>query len=165
MIALAIAASIPWAAITTVSCGQAVGTAFHIGGGRYITAAHVVNNGECTIAGLPAPKVAVIPELDFAEVGGPVDRPKFDISCDGFGAGKEYLAIGYALGKLRVTLPLLNSAFGKDGNNSMFVGGDMIPGMSGGPMIDRAYRVSGINLQRWPSGARSLSETYLCGAK
>lgn len=156
---------IPWGAINIIQCGNAVGTAFHIGDGRYITAAHVVSHGDCAIGGFPVRLVHQDGKLDTAELIGAVAPEKFEIDCSGFRPNQHYLAIGYAGGVVRLDLPLIYSAFGRDpeGTNGMFVGPDSQPGMSGGPLINEDYQVSGIVQQRWPSRARALADTYLCG--
>jgi S1-C subfamily serine protease len=159
---------IPYAAITLVRCGDFAGTAFHIGNGRYITAYHVIAEGgnECTIGLNKVTVAGVEKSLDVAELRGPVIDAKFQLNCSGFKPGHEYLAVGYAGGVYRTNLPLIYSTFGHDpeNGNGQFIGADMIPGMSGGPLVGEDYRVSGINLQRWPSRARDLRDTYLCGA-
>lgn len=158
--------NLPWAAIVVVQCGEATGTAFHIGNGRYITAAHVVAFGSCSIGGSPASLAGVNRDLDIAEVSGPPDRPKLDIDCHGFEVSHQYLSIGYPYGLTRMIFPLIYSAFGRDpdNGNGMFIGADVIPGMSGGPLLNENYRVAGIVNQRWPSRSRPLSDTYLCGS-
>jgi S1-C subfamily serine protease len=159
---------IPYVAIRLVQCGNALGTAFHIGNGRYITANHVVSGGTlpCRIGGEEAPVVYQGKARDIAELRGPVLATRFDLDCDGFKAGAEYMAIGMAFGSARTNIPMLYSAFGNDpdNGNGQFIGAEMIPGMSGGPMIDRRFRVAGVNLQRWPSRALDLRDSYLCRA-
>jgi hypothetical protein len=162
------APQIPYSAIRLVQCGNALGTAFHIGNGRYITANHVITGGSlpCHIGGEDAPVVYQGKGLDIAELRGPILGTRFDLDCDGFKTGTEYLAIGMAFGSARTNIPMVYSAFGKDpdNGNGQFIGAEMIPGMSGGPMIDQSYRVAGVNLQRWPSRALDLHDSYLCGA-
>jgi hypothetical protein len=104
---------------------------------------------------------------DIAELSGPVISEKFEIDCAGYRSGREYLAVGYANGEYRTQFPLIYSAFGRDpeSGNGMFIGADVIPGMSGGPMINGQFRVTGIVNQRWPSRSRALADTYLCGGK
>jgi S1-C subfamily serine protease len=158
--------TIPWDAIVLVSCKEATGTAFHIGGGRYVTANHVVvqGGGGCSINGKDATVTGQDEKNDVAELSGPVIAAKFELDCDGFKAGQEYLAVGFAGGETLTRLPLLYSAFGRDpGNgNGQFIGAETIPGMSGGAMISLSIRVAGIVTQRWPSRARALADTYLC---
>ena len=163
----ALPAQVPWDAIKIIDCGKSLGTAFHIGNGRYITAHHVLSEGggPCTIGGDKLTLAGDDPAHDLTEFHGPVIDAKLELNCAGFKPGEQYLAIGYALGQVRTTIPLIFSAFGDDpgGGNGMLVGADLIPGMSGGPTLGTDYRVHGIGLQRWPSRARDISETYLCG--
>ena len=157
---------IAYGAVARVLCGPLSGTAFHIGNGRYITALHVVSNApdECTIGTQKVTVTGQSKDLDIAELSGPSLPAKLEVNCSGFSPGRQYLAIGYAGGVYRTNLPLIYSRFGPDpeNGNGQFIGADMIPGMSGGPLIGEDYRVWGVNLQRWPSRARDLHDTYLC---
>lgn len=155
---------IPWDAISVVQCGNAVGTAFHIGGGRYLTAAHVVQHGGCTIGGSAVSVTKQDGMLDVAELKAPPIAAKLTVDCRPPKPNRHYLAVGYSGGIMRLHLPLIYSAFGRDpGNgNGMFVGPDVHPGMSGGPLIGEDYRVAGIVTQRWPSRVRSLADSHVC---
>jgi S1-C subfamily serine protease len=156
---------IPYKAIVIVSCGDRLGTAFHIGSGRWITASHVVGPASsCTIGDNRATVTGDNVELDIAELSGPLIDEKIEIDCSGFKVGQEYLAIGYAGGQYRTSIPLIYSGFGRDPDtgNGEFIGADSIPGMSGGPILNTNLQVSGITLQRWPSRGRPLGDTYLC---
>lgn len=158
---------IPWQALVVVQCAKAVGSAFHIGNGRYVTADHVLANGggSCAINGEPIRVLHESPKDDIAEITGPVLPVRFQIDCSPFKPGKHYLAAGYAGGRYLFRLPLIYSAFGADpdNGNGRFVGPDVVPGMSGGSLINEDHRVSGVVLQRWPARARELSGTFLCG--
>jgi S1-C subfamily serine protease len=161
-------AAIPWKAIVLIRCGDWYGTAFHIGGGRYITADHVIEGAKTCLDTLSSLKVVGEDGAhDIAELSGPVISEKFEIDCAGYRSGREYLAVGYANGEYRTQFPLIYSEFGRDpeSGNGMFIGADVIPGMSGGPMINGQFRVTGIVNQRWPSRSRALADTYLCGGK
>jgi len=119
---------------------------------------------ECSIRGERVKVVHREPILDIAEISGPAISDKFEIDCGGFKPGKQYLASGYAGGIQFMIFPLLASIFGRhpDGGNFMFIGNDVIPGMSGGAMIGEDNRMPGMVLQRFGSRARPLSDTYLC---
>lgn len=159
--------AIPWDAIVLLSCGDYTGTAFHIGNGRYITADHVVSTvRECSAGKATLKVVGEDGDTDIAELSGPVIDAKFEIDCAGYKVGQQYLAVGYPLGQYRTEYPLIYSAFGRDpdGGIGMFIGADVIPGMSGGPVINEQFRVTGIINRRWPSRSRALADTYLCGA-
>lgn len=158
------APAIPWEAIVPVKCGRAMGTAFHIGSGRWLTAAHVVSNGDCVFIDGPVKLVLRDDANDIAELSGPAIAARLVVDCRPFKRDRHYLSIGYAYGIGRLNLPLIYSAFGKDpeNGNGMFVGPDMHPGMSGGPTLSEEYRVAGVNSQRWPSRTRALADTHVC---
>jgi hypothetical protein len=153
-----------WGAITPVRCGNALGTAFHIGGGRYITASHVASWGACAFDGIPAATVLNDKSHDVAELAGPTITASLKVNCAGFRRNRHYLAVGFVSLIGRLSLPLIYSGFGRDPDNGhgMFVGPDAHPGMSGGPLLDEDYRVSGVVVQRWPSRARALADTHVC---
>lgn len=161
---LVAAYAIPWAAIVPVKCGNAVGTAFHIGGGRWLTAAHVVSNGDCVFIDGPVKLILRDDSNDIAELLGPAIPARLVVDCKPFKRDRHYLSIGYAYGIGRLNLPLIYSAFGKDpeNGNGMFVGPDMHPGMSGGPLLSEEYKAAGVNSQRWPSRTRALADTHVC---
>ncbi len=153
--------TIDYGAIVMVRCGPVQGTAFHIGGGRYVTAYHVAAFGNCAIAGVPARMVRADGGLDVAELGGPAIGLALRLDCRGFRAGGNYRAVGYAMPAGRLTLPLIATRHMSDGQRE-FVG-EVYPGMSGGPVIaDDGGEVAGITNRRWPARSRALRGTWLC---
>ncbi len=152
---------IDYAAIVMVRCGAAQGTAFHVGGGRYLTAYHVAVFGTCSIEGVAMRMVRGDGGLDVAELGGPPIGQALRIDCRGFRAGGTYRAVGYAMPAGRLTLPLIATRHTSDGQRE-FVG-EVYPGMSGGPVIaDDGGKVPGITNRRWPARSRALRGTWLC---
>lgn len=137
---------------------------FRIGPDRLITAAHVTSHGRCSIAGAPAETVREDGALDVAELRSVARRQFLELNCRGFRRGRWYRAIGYAGGELRVNLPWQAAGFGDAPGKAEFLG-EAYPGMSGGPVIDRDGRVTGVTLQRFPARARALASTWLCGAQ
>lgn len=156
---------VQWGAIVSLSCALGRGTAFHIGNGRYVTAWHVlrISGGGCKIDGEPVRVLREDAGKDVAEIVGPVRSTRIAIDCAPLKPGRHYLGVGYA-GVSRLHLPLIYSLFGDDpeNGNAQFVGPDTIPGMSGGPLLGKDLNASGVVLQRHPSRARALSETFFC---
>lgn len=157
-------------AIVQVFCaseqGTALGTAIRVTHNGYITARHVVALGKCTIVGEAGGPITVTysdEKTDFATFIGPEGRGIIPISCDGFVAGRIYVARGYAGGNpYDVLVPWLATDL-TDGPKTLFLG-DAIPGMSGGPLIDRAGRVVGIVNQHTASRSLPLSLSKVCRA-
>lgn len=149
------------AAIVRVTCSGGWGTAVKIGPSSYITAAHVVDAGGCSVDGAPITLTSVDRGDDYATFIGPSSSHVIPLSCGGFKAGRIYLARGYAAGfNANVQVPWLATEISDGGQRLMI--GDAIPGMSGGPVLDRAGRLTGIVNQRVASRALSLTETPLC---
>lgn len=149
------------AAIVKVECDGGWGTAVKIGPSSYITAAHVIDAGGCKVGGAGITLTAVDPSLDFAAFIGPNSNHVIPLSCDGYRAGKIYVARGYAAGfGVNIRVPWLATELTDAGQALMI--GDAIPGMSGGPLIDRKGRVTGIVNQRAASRSLPLDRTSLC---
>jgi hypothetical protein len=154
------------AAIVRVQCitqlGTRTGSGVRIAPDTYITAAHVVvESGECSIAGVPITVTFSDEPSDFAMFSGGAAGPTMPVHCGGFKAERVYLARGFAFGG--------NANFGMpwqateitDNSLRLFIG-DAIPGMSGGPVIDRKGRVAGIVNMRLASRGLPLSATKVC---
>jgi hypothetical protein len=153
------------AAIVRVFCtnplGTSVGTAVKVGPGEYITAAHVVDSGQCHIGIVPIVVTHLDKLRDFATFTGPVSAAVVRISCDGFKPGRVYEARGFAGGEFtNISFPWQATELAS-WPWTVFVG-EAIPGMSGGPLIDRKGRVTGVVNMRWPARSLPLSRTGLC---
>lgn len=163
------APDVPDAAIAVVVCGGArAGTAFRIGPHRLVTAAHVTSHASCTLqdrAGGGDVPVEVVREegrLDIAELRSAAASDVFlQVDCGGVRRGRHYRAIGFAGGRYRANLPLIATGYATSFGGAEFVG-ETIPGMSGGPVIDRRGRVVAVVNTRLPASARALRETWLC---
>lgn len=142
-------------AIVRVECGG-VGTAFHIGKGLYVTAAHVVAGCK------DQPGIVIYDEAkDVAVIRGAVIKARIKYSCSRFNPGEEYLAIGFAHGfPFKTFIPVIASKFIQKGYQSFI--GEMIPGMSGGPILDEYGRAHGIVNMRWPGRSQELADTVVC---
>lgn len=165
--------------------GAAAGTGFVIKEGILVTAAHVVDQ-HCkdSATQLPVKVYYVDWDNDFALVAmntGPV-TDVMDYSCDGYIMGERYSAIGYAGGtRLRETRLVAKGTYTKDSDNMRIsptevtpsvhlanLEGNIYHGMSGGPVIDEAGVVVGINSTTngdGSGGSRELRDTILCNGK
>ncbi len=144
-------------AVIKIHCGQYVGTAFHIGGGTYVTAFHVVSHCLASVPGLRADV-----EHDFATFAGPVLPDAIRISCRRYQPGEMYVAAGYPGegGDYLAKEPVVAVDYRIDGIQT-FVG-NMEPGMSGGAVIDSRGLAHGWIDMRWPARSIEFRETFLC---
>lgn len=154
------------AAIVRVYCertnGAVWGTAFKITRTQYVTARHVVLDGTCYVAGQRVLVHTIDETHDYASFDGPPSDAVLEASCEGFKHGKTYLSRGYAHGDpFDVISPQIAIGF-RLGGFQVFAGEPVIPGMSGGPMLDEQGRVAGLNNMRWPNRAMPLSSTGVC---
>lgn len=158
--------------VKQVLCGfGASGTAFRIDADTYLSVAHVTKMFGCKINGEPIQVVesagdfSILHTDDSREGGLP-------ISCEGFKAGQFYFGTGYAYGwQLQRTVMLrahfLDQIGGiAHGMRILYGPETVIPGMSGGPVMNAKGEVVGmVNAYNkiWGlSFSLSLSDTSLC---
>lgn len=154
--------------VAYVDCGKYMGTAIHLGGGRYITAAHVADSGACKIGDKPITIESESKSGDWALISSKAELPFYVVySCDRLVEGQSYLATGFALGNpWPVTTRVVAEHF-HDGDGVSFTRGAIVAGMSGGMVSDMDGVVHAFNDQYTPdgvplSGVVELADTPLC---
>ena len=153
-------------AIVRITCqrangGGAYGSGFKVGPSSYITAAHVVSGGTCSVDGHTIRITALDVKRDFASFEGPASPVTIKTRCDGFLAGEIYLARGFPGGGFyKIASPWFITGIRDKEMQVAF--GDAIPGMSGGPVMDGDGVVAGIVVRHSPARALPLSETGYC---
>lgn len=141
------------------------GTAF-IAEHKIISVAHVTNIGNCSIDGMPITGIAE-GKLDFSIIGESKERG-FRIDCGGFKPGTYVFPVGYAKGWPWQTMLMLLATYQKDDESRQVLLGDptVIPGMSGGPILNERGEVVGV-VNAYVAGmpfsfSLPLSETSIC---
>ena len=160
-------ASVHYLPVKQVDCIGGKGTAFKIADGRWISVAHVTENIGCAIDGKPIG--ATSEPGDFSIVDHDGHGSGFPINCDGFVPGRWYFAAGYAGGYEWQTVQRHLATYKKserDGYRVLIGTQAVIPGMSGGPILNEKGEVVGtvnmLNLDRPISYSRELKDTSLC---
>lgn len=153
-------------AIVLVQCqralGRVSGSAFKVGPNTYVTADHVVREGRCYVAGVQIEITHRDEKRDYATFTGPVSVSTLRTSCAGFQTGRAYLARGYpGGGSFNISAPWQAIPLVMD-HFRVFVAGDAIPGMSGGPVMDDSGRAIGIVSKRYPARSMALKYTGFC---
>jgi hypothetical protein len=156
--------------VLRVDCIASAGTAFRTSPHRAITVAHVIENGGCFIEGEPF--TVLYRWHDFAILELPKPGKWMRLDCDGFVPGRTYVARGYARGRKTLTDVQITATKERwlsiSGNlvvfNDIFT---VIPGQSGGPIIDPATgkAVGTVNLydsRGGRSAGMSLKDTVAC---
>ena len=151
-----------------VDCGRGFGTAFRTGD-QFLSVAHVTGMTECKVDGQPITITEQDGMRDFSrfEADLPPSRG-MKISCEGFHAGEFYWAAGHAGGLKIQTGVLLYATYAKSptGLHVLLGNHTVIPGMSGGPVLNRKGEVVGVvnayNPDANMSFSRSLRDTSIC---
>jgi hypothetical protein len=154
-----------------LGCDEGSGTAFRTGLNHWISVAHVTALHNCMVDGN---KIAVTEQdraRDFSRFDTQNSVPNgFRVNCHGFIPGQWYWSVGHALGKPFQTAIALYATYAKapDGKRVLLGEYDVIPGMSGRPIINSAGEVVGTVNAFIPgtpiSLSRELKSTSICGA-
>jgi hypothetical protein len=155
--------------VSQVICDKGKGTAFRIGGNRFLSVAHVTIHSGCAIDGHPIKVIENDTKLDFSIIeAGPKRIGGFKINCGGFQTSQWYWSNGFALGlSYQTTVALYSTAYDDNTGKRIFIGRHMvIPGMSGGPVLNPAGEVVGLVNAYHPlfglSFSRALKDTSVC---
>jgi hypothetical protein len=155
------------------------GTMFHYNANRYITANHVATGGMCTdaLTGTALKTIYLDRGNDFAIFESPhkLDNVFYKLSCSPFKSDVTYHAVGWAGGETLTDTELVATKrytgpfFIIEGHADFHLRelvGYIIPGQSGGPVMDDNWVVHGINNASWDeknlSWSRELKDTILC---
>lgn len=151
------------------------GTAFRITPDLYLSVNHVTKHQGCTIGGLPITVKYADPVGDFSIVQAPLRvEGGIPISCKGYTNGEYYYAIGFADGlpwsqAVTIHADWLATLLYGDKLQNVFKGIEtVIPGMSGGPVLNAQGQVVGvINAYNGygMSWSRALRDTVICEGK
>ena len=162
---------VPYSSIKLIRCGRASGTVFQIAPGVLVTAAHVTSHGPCSVDGVPMETTLEDGSLDYALLRGNVGKP-MTLLCKEMKRGGTYHGIGYAGGRYRMDSRLFAEhridadIEGTSYSGMMRFRGGAIPGMSGGPIIDKKGRVVAIvnasNSALTTALGRSVKDMTLC---
>lgn len=162
--------------IEKIDCEEGSGTGFKLADGRWVTARHVSKLTNCLVDGLP---ILVTYSDDWGDISTfvvPGDKRKggYQVDCDGFLDRHWYSAQGHAEGLPVITAVNIMYAelaqwAGKDRGWSVLVYNRVIPGQSGGPILDSlSGKVVGVvnafGIFFPISFSRELKRTVVCGA-
>lgn len=157
--------------VKQVVCIGSRGTAWRLSRGRFASVDHVTSNAGCTINGKPIKVEHSDPFGDFSIVTVEDDvEGGIPVNCAGFFHGNHYYSVGYARGwpvSVVITIRANNFFHNSFRQWQIFTGIEyVIPGMSGGPILNSAGEAVGeVNAyNKWEglSWSRPLSETVLC---
>ena len=160
---------IQYPTVHQVSCMEGSGTAFRVGKTHFLSVAHVTALHFCTVEGKPIAVTNQDGDHDFSELEVPLPRGGgLPISCEGFVPGQWYWSSGFANAAPFQTNIALYATFLKDRDGKRVLIGEsaVIPGMSGGPVMDSAGRVVG-TVNAFVRGStislsRELKDTAVC---
>lgn len=157
--------------VKKIACDEGSGTGFRLAGAHWASVAHVTALHECQIDGLPIAVTEQDGTHDFARLDvGHSAKLGLKIDCHGMIPGTWVWAAGYAGGKDYQTALALYVTYAKSADGKRVLLGELtvIPGMSGGPIMNREGEVVGLVNAYVPgtpmSLSRELRDTSLCSA-
>ena len=147
--------------------GISYGSAFRVGGNLLLSVKHVTSVGNCIIDGQPITVRYESPDQDFSILSA-TPGPRIPIDCGGFHKGQHIIAIGHARGRDELTTIALTATGVKaDGLDVLFGVFTVIPGMSGGVLVDADTGRAVGTVNRYDPGpglsmSQSLKDTPIC---
>ena len=171
--------SIPVKAIRKVRCGGGHGTGFVTGSDTLVTAYHVVAHQKRCVDDETGELLTVVtfdPALDIATLHFATTRHSqwLRINCNGFTTSGTYYSFGFAgvgdsdlmMTRIRPLEGYADSQTEPVFHHMRELTGVVIPGMSGGPIVDDTGQVVGMNnltSNGYKNGlSRELKDTYFC---
>jgi hypothetical protein len=169
--------------VRSVSCIEPVtknlwwGTMFHIGTKTYMSAFHVANGSVCWDSKTQAPLSILFADStqDYVvfKTENDLDNVKFTLACKPATIGARYTAIGWpdptkpAAVQLTATAKYSPTTYRVEGDKAIHLrvfNGAIIPGMSGGLVIDKNWVVYAINnaSDSKTSFEREIKDTLFC---
>lgn len=151
-------------AIVRVVCKEGVGSATRVReDGLFVSVDHVTRNTECKVGGQELKMTYVNAEQDFSTFMGPAGKAVIPFSCRGIKFNQPYVMRGYpAMADALFFMPVLFVA--KYYKWYTYVG-NVYPGMSGGPVLDKDGNTVGTVNVGNPTGGVALADTVLCKGK
>lgn len=148
-----------------IVCAEGKGTGFDSDRG-VLSVAHVTESNDCRIGGRPIFSLKD-KDSDFSVVLSERPHAGFKVNCEGFKGGEYYFAVGYARGWKWQTMVMLMATTQTVGGQTLLLGPPtVIPGMSGGPVLNAAGEVVGTVNRYSPiyplSFSQPLSDTSVC---
>ena len=149
--------------------GPYYATAFRISPHLLLSVKHVTSLAHCEIDGVPIHILYTSPTADFTILSDDRAGKWLTVDCEGFIAGRKYIAIGHprAVDSV-VAVPLIGTGNYSDDGEAVLVGVFTVqPGHSGGAIIDAVtHQVVGtINAANWEEGTSysvELKKTPIC---
>ena len=155
-----------YAQVHQVDCNAGKGTAVNTDKG-WVSANHVTSLSGCEIEGHPIDATGE-KGLDFSTLRVAIRGPQFKVNCDGIKPGTWVFAVGFAGGFSWQTMTRHLATFQteKDGLQLLLGYPSVIPGMSGGAILNEKGEIVGI-INAYVRGSplsfsRPLKDTSLC---
>lgn len=156
-------------AVQRVDCLSGKGTAFYISEHLMVSVDHVTSGAACYIGNKPFKVLSVEEDFSVLRPAAP-SNDWLRIDCGGFVPGRKYVAIGHARGLPTLTeIELTATSLTTDGQTILEGVLTVIPGQSGGPIVDAdSGKVVGtVNRYNMPTGQSAsvaLKGTSVCQA-